>query len=107
MEGERPMANDVTVTISMSVKPDQLETLLSMIPDLLKETLSRPGVISVRALRNPDESLRLMFLDVFASIEASNAYFGWRRDRGDLDRLVSMLSEPPRIEVWPVSIGPV
>jgi quinol monooxygenase YgiN len=101
------MVNDVTVTISMSVKPDKLETLLSMIPDLLKETIARPGVLSARALRNPDESLKLMFLDVFASVEASNAYFGWRRDRGDLDRLVSMLSEPPRIDVWPVSIDPV
>jgi len=101
------MSNDVTVTISMSVKPDKLETLLSITPDLLKETLGRPGVISVRALRNPDEPLKLMFLDAFASVEASNAYFEWRRDRGDLGRLVSMLSEPPRIEVWPVSIDAV
>jgi len=101
------MANDVTVTVSMSVKPDKLETMLSMIPDGLKETLGRPGVTSVRALRTPDEPLRLMFLNVFASVEASNAYVGWRRESGDFDQLVSMLSEPPRVEVWPVSIDPV
>jgi len=29
------------------------------------------------------------------------------QDRGDLDRLLSMLSEPARIEAWPVSIDPV
>jgi len=37
------MANDVIVTVSMSVKPEQLETLLSMIPALQKETVGRPG----------------------------------------------------------------
>jgi len=37
------MATHVIVTVSMSVKPEQLETLLSMIPDLQKETRGRPG----------------------------------------------------------------
>ena len=38
------MANDVIVTVSMSVKPEPLETLLSMISDdLKKETRGRPG----------------------------------------------------------------
>jgi hypothetical protein len=45
------MANDVTVTVSMSVKRVQLETLLSMIPDLEKETIGRPRVVPTRALR--------------------------------------------------------
>jgi hypothetical protein len=37
------MANHVIVTVSMSVKPEQRETLLSMIPDLQMETRGRPG----------------------------------------------------------------
>ena len=101
------MANNVTVTVSLSVQPGQLETLLSMLPHLLTETLGRPGVVSARALRNPDEPLKLVFLDEFISVEASDAYFAWRTERGDLDRLGAMLSGPPRIEVWPVSIDPV
>lgn len=101
------MTKYVTVMVSMSPKPDELEVLLSMLPDFLSETIDRPGVISTRALRNPDEPSKLMFLDVFSSIEASKAYSGWRQENGDLDRLGAMLSEPPRIEIWPVSIESV
>jgi hypothetical protein len=36
------MANDVIVTVLMSVKPEQLETLLSVIPNLQKGTRGRP-----------------------------------------------------------------
>jgi hypothetical protein len=37
------MANHVIVTVSMSVKPEQRETLHSTIPDRQTETRGRPG----------------------------------------------------------------
>ncbi len=100
------MTMNVIVTVSLSVRPEKVETLLGMVPAMQKETLTRPGVRSVRALHNPGEPTKLLFLDEFESLTASNAYFKWRQERGDLDRLGALLSEPPRVEVWPSSIAP-
>lgn len=38
------------------------------------------------------------------TIEASVRYFEWWDGTGDLGRLAKLLSEPPRIEMWPLVI---
>jgi quinol monooxygenase YgiN len=100
------MAKGVKVTIFLSVKSDQVTPLLTMIPGLQSETLSRPGVLSTEALRNPATPTKLLFVDEFDSVEASEAYLQWRAQRGDLEKLGALLAEPPRIEVWPVKLAP-
>src|SRR4029077_1961281 len=100
------MAKGVKVTIFLSVKSDQVSPLLTMIPGLQFETLSRPGVRSTEALRNPATPTKLLFVDEFDSVEASEAYLQWRAQRGDLEKLGALLAEPPRIEVWPVNLAP-
>jgi quinol monooxygenase YgiN len=100
------MAKGVKVTIFLSVKSDQVSPLLTMIPGLQLETLSRPGVRSTEVLRNPATPTKLLFVDEFDSVEASEAYLQWRAQRGDLEKLGALLAEPPRIEVWPVKLAP-
>jgi len=59
------MANDVTVTVSMSVKPDKLETLLPMIPDLLKDARDRLAADvrgNVPAVARPELLERLVYV---------------------------------------------
>ena len=91
----------VTVTVSLSVKPDQIKTLHGRVPGMLQEALARPGVRASRALHNPAEPTKLLFIDEFDSVEASDAYFKWRAERGDLDKLGALLTEPPHVAVWP------
>ena len=98
-------ANAITVTVAMSVKPDQVETLQGKIPGMLEEALARPGVRASRALYNPAEPTKLLFIDEFDSVEASDAYFKWRAERGDLDQLGTLLTAPPLVEVWPLHIS--
>ena len=100
------MAQNITVTVSLSIKLGMVDTFLTMLPDLQTETMTRPGVVSVRALYNPERPTKLVFLDVFESVAASEGYFRWRGERGDLDKLEAMLTEPPKIETWPVSMAP-
>jgi len=96
----------VKVTVFLSVKSDQIAALLAMSPGLQSETLSRPGARSAEALQNPAVPTKLLFIDEFDSVEAGEAYFQWRAERGDLEKLGALLAEPPRIEVWPVSLAP-
>ena len=55
---------------------------------------------------NPAVPTKLLFIDEFDSVEAGEACFQWRAERGDLEKLGALLAEPPRIEVWPVSVAP-
>ncbi|MCY0852629.1 hypothetical protein [Cupriavidus sp. D39] len=45
----------------------------------------------------------MLFIDIFETVAAVDAYFRWREERGDLEMLSELLSSPPRIEVWPLS----
>ena len=98
------MSNSVTITVTMTVRPDAVETMLGMIPGLLTGMLTRPGVLGGRALQNPAEPTKLLFIDEFETVEASEAYFKWRAERGDLDRLGALLTAPPQVQSWPDSI---
>jgi len=100
------MENDVTVTVSLNLKPDEADNFCNvMLPELQKQTRAFDGVKSARAVRQSENPTRLLFIDVFASRKDADAYFEWRRSTGDLDLLATLVSEPPVIEVWTVMAG--
>jgi hypothetical protein len=99
------MEQDVTVTVSLRLKPEEADKFCSvMLPELQKQTRAFKGVKSATAVRQADPT-RLLFIDVFASEKDVGTYFEWRKSTGDLDLLASLVSEPPLIEVWPNRAG--
>lgn len=101
------MTSGVTVTVEINLKPEEADAFCdTMLPQLQKQTQAFAGVRSVRAVRQAAEPTRVLFIDVFDTVEASDAYFKWRGETGDLDLLGSLVSEPPRISVWPTAIDP-
>jgi hypothetical protein len=57
------------------------------VPRLQAETRGFPGVRSVRALLKQYAFAEALFVDVFESAEAGEAYFAWRRSTGALEQL--------------------
>src|ERR1700751_1327462 len=100
------MAKGVKVTEFLSVRSDQIAAPLAMIPGLQSETLSRTGARSTEVLQNPAAPTKVLFIDEFDSVEASEEHFRWGAQGGDLEKLGALLAESPRIEVWPVSLAP-
>ncbi len=100
------MEKDVTVTVSLNLKPEEADNFCNiMLPALQKQTRAFKGVKSARAVRQADRPTRLLFIDVFASRKDADAYFEWRRSTGDLDLLATLVSEPPLVETWSVMAG--
>ncbi len=100
------MDKDVTVTVSLNLKAEEIENFCNiMVPELLKQTRAFQGVKSARAVRQTENPTRLLFVDIFASQKDVDAYFAWRSSTGDLNLLATLVSEPPLIEVWPVMVG--
>ena len=100
-------ASRITVTVSMNVKPEALGGLIDSIPGLLTGMLARPGALTSRALQNPADPTKLLFIDEFESEQAVEDYFAWRSDRGDVERLGKMLTVPATVEIWPVDVSAV
>lgn len=99
------MTSGVTVTVEINLKPEKADDFCAtMLPALQEQTRAFAGVRSARAVRQAAEPTRVLFIDVFETVEASDAYFKWRAETGDLDMLGELVSEPPRISVWPTAI---
>ncbi len=98
------MSNGVTVTVSIELKPKHVDSFFNeMLPQLQKRTIVFPGVRAARAVRQEAQPNKVLFIDIFETVVAVDAYFRWREERGDLEMLSELLSSPPRIEVWPLS----
>jgi len=94
------MSPTITVTLRMEVREELVEQFVDGIPALVRETLSAPGLISARALRNSDSPGTVLFVEEWDSTTAFATYIAWRTERGDMLKLGQMLSKPPEIVTW-------
>ena len=67
---------------------------------LIKETQSAPGCLSVRAMREEAYSSTVLFVEQWASKQAFNDYIGWRTERGDMQAIAQVLTERQQIRTW-------
>ena len=98
------MDSGITVTVKCDLKAESADSFFNeMLPELQKQTRAFKGVRSVRAVRQSDDPTKMMFIDIFDTVDDVHAYFKWRGERGDLDLLGTLVSQPPQIEIWPIS----
>ena len=87
----------VVVQLTLKAKDDQYDTLVGAMKAILPDTAARGGAEIISCCANPsDKSVRIC--EVWDKIESQQAYMGWRTERGDIDKMVAMLREPPLIE---------
>jgi quinol monooxygenase YgiN len=97
---ERARGDAITVTLQMNVKDGLAADFVGGLPAMMRETLSSPGVRSVRAFHNDKDTNAILFVEEWESDAAFKAYIAWRTERGDMTRLGQMLSKPPEITTW-------
>ncbi len=98
------VSNQVTVTVAIDLKPEHADSFFDgWLPQLQEQTLAFEGVRSARAVRRES---RVLFIDIFDSVEAARKYFDWREKSGDLNKLGELLVSPPQVEFWPISRDP-
>ncbi len=101
------MLDGITVTVAVNLKPEFADSFFDeWLPELQKETALFEGVRSVRALRQLAEPTKVMFVDIFDSLESAQKYFAWRESSGALKQLGELLVGPPQVEFWPISREP-
>ncbi|MEO1889438.1 MAG: antibiotic biosynthesis monooxygenase [Cycloclasticus sp.] len=87
----------VDVILSLQVNPENREELLAVFKAILPDTRTYQGCQSVVVTTNEDDPHNIILLEKWDNRSDHESYMGWRTQRGDIDKLVALLSAPPAI----------
>ncbi len=90
------------VTLNATFKPEALEGAVGWInsADGLPTTRKQKGCIQIDAYADSEKSNAILMVELWESKEDHQAYLKWRTERGDMDKLGSMLEGPPVIAYY-------
>lgn len=87
----------VVVNVTFKAKPDQYQALYDTLVAILPDTAAREGAELISCAANPeDKSFEIH--EVWDTVASQQAYLQWRQERGDVEKLVAMLREPPAFD---------
>lgn len=95
------MSDGVTITNALTIKAEALEGFLKALPDMLKETAKAPGLRNLVVVRNKDKTNQIMFIETWDTEDAFKKYIAWRTERGDIEKITSVLDGPRELNFWP------
>lgn len=88
----------VTVMLTLKAKDDMFDQLEATMKAILPDTAARDGAELISAATDAESKTAIIY-ELWDKIESQQAYMAWRTERGDIDKLVSMLREPPQVDV--------
>jgi len=87
----------VVFGVTFKAKEDQYDTLHKTLTAILPDTAARSGAELISCAANPgDKSFYIH--EVWDKIESQQQYIKWREERGDTEKLVALLREPPEFK---------
>ncbi len=87
----------MSVVIDLHLKAkdkEHYDKLYATLEAILPDTAAFDGAKLISCSANADD-MTFIVHEVWESVEHQQKYLGWRQERGEVDVLVSMLSEPP------------
>lgn len=88
----------VDVILDLQVNPENREELLSVFTAILPDTRAYKGCQSVVVTSDEDDRHHIVLLEKWDQRSDHESYMAWRTERGDLDKLFSLLSSPPAVQ---------
>jgi len=85
----------VDVILDLQVSPENREELLSVLTAMLPDTRAYKGFINIAVTSNEDDIHNIVVLEQWQQRSDHENYMAWRTERGDIDKLASLLSSPP------------
>lgn len=95
----------VKVTFLIKIDPDVADAFCEKLPEMIKETAKRPGFGDLHIVRHSTEPGTIMFIETWDSEQSYHDYIAWRTSRGEMDGMNSILTEPARLDFWPVTVA--
>ena len=95
----------VKVTFSVRLKPEAVDGFCAALPEMVKDTAKRPGFQDLEVVRNGADPCRVLFVETWDSEQAYHDYITWRTERGEMDGMASIVTEPPQLDFWPIPVA--
>ena len=89
-----------TVLSELQVKPEEVDEMISYLKEILPDTRVYEGFQSIEVQQNQEDSFNLVLVEKWDSRQHYEKYLGWRIETGVIDKLGSMLSQPPSIRYY-------
>jgi quinol monooxygenase YgiN len=90
----------VTVMVELPAQPDKADEMQSFIRTIVADTRTFAGFEHVAMYRNLDDPHIVVLLETWASRGHHEKYLAWRTERGDLEKIVSLLAGAPSIRYF-------
>lgn len=88
----------ICVLLTLKPKEGMFEELENVLKAILPDTAARDGAELISCSSDADSNTIIVY-ELWDKIESQQAYLAWRGERGDLDKLGALLSEPPQFDV--------
>lgn len=95
----------VKVTLALKLKPEAVDAFCSRLPEMVKDTAKRPGFVDLRVVRHGTDTTRVMFIETWESEQSYHDYIAWRTERGEMDGMPAIVTEPPQLDFWPMPVA--
>lgn len=93
---KQAFSENLVMIAELTIKPDKIEAFLDYTVASLKVSRGYPGNAAFDILVNEADPERVLFYEVWESLEAQQAYMAWRIEAGDLTKLMSLLAGEPK-----------
>ncbi len=87
----------VVFAVTFKAKDDTYDQLHETLVAILPDTANFKGAELISCSADPADKTFYIH-EVWDSAESQQAYLEWRKERGDVDKLVALLREPPSFE---------
>ncbi len=87
----------VDVILDLKVSAENREELLGVFTAILPDTRAYKGCIGVTVTTNEDDPHNIVLLEKWEQRGDHESYIAWRTERGDIEKLASLLSAPPAV----------
>jgi quinol monooxygenase YgiN len=90
----------VRVIAELHVKPEATEQVKSGFNDLFVDTRAFDGCEEISLVQSQDDPNMFLLLEQWETRESHEAYLKWRTDRGDMDNIAGVSTEPFKISYF-------
>jgi quinol monooxygenase YgiN len=90
----------VTILLDAQVKPEAVNKMISFLKEILPDTREYEGCQGIEVQQNQEDSSNLVMVEEWESRQLYEKYIGWRTETGVMDKIGSMLSQPPSIRYF-------
>lgn len=98
------MSDGVIVTIRIVIKPEFADAMCGAIPAMFQDTIKFKGFRSIRAVRQTEDTNRLLIIEHWDTEADYIAYRDWRNIEGGMQAAAANLVSMD-MDIWPTLVG--